>query len=167
MKTPTFQFLALGLSLTLISADAFGQGTAFTYQGRLNDGANPASGNYDLRFTIYDSTNNPGVVIAGPLTNAATGVSGGLFTVALDFGGGVFSGPPRWLEIAVRTNGSGTFSTLTPRQALTPSPYAIFANSASNLVGTVSSANLSGTYLSPVNFNNGANQFSGAFYGAF
>src|SRR5438093_7038473 len=28
----------------------FAQGTAFTYQGRLNDGANPASGSYDLRF---------------------------------------------------------------------------------------------------------------------
>src|SRR5215510_9052663 len=30
------------------------QGTAFTYQGRLNDGAGPASGIYDLRFAIYD-----------------------------------------------------------------------------------------------------------------
>ncbi|MCC6823299.1 MAG: hypothetical protein IT579_21425, partial [Verrucomicrobia subdivision 3 bacterium] len=33
---------------------AFAQGTAFTYQGRLSDGVNPASGIYDLRFTIYD-----------------------------------------------------------------------------------------------------------------
>ena len=32
----------------------FGQGTAFSYQGRLNDGGAPAAGNYDLRFTIYD-----------------------------------------------------------------------------------------------------------------
>ena len=30
----------------------FAQGTAFSYQGRLNDGANPAAGVYDLRFTI-------------------------------------------------------------------------------------------------------------------
>ena len=47
------------------------QGTEFTYQGRLNSGANPANGSYDLRFTLYDSTNNPGTLIAGPLTNSA------------------------------------------------------------------------------------------------
>jgi hypothetical protein len=31
------------------------QGTAFTYQGRLNDGASPATGIYDLRCAIYDA----------------------------------------------------------------------------------------------------------------
>ena len=36
-------------------ASAHAQGTAFTYQGRLNDGANPANGDYDLRFAIYDA----------------------------------------------------------------------------------------------------------------
>src|SRR3954447_11518976 len=51
---------------------ASAQGTAFTYQGRLNSGASPASGLYDLQFAIYDSTNNPGVLLAGPLTNNAT-----------------------------------------------------------------------------------------------
>src|ERR1700690_2744336 len=50
------------------------QGTAFTYQGRLNDGVNPAGGIYDLRFTIYDSTNQPGTVISGPVTDSATAV---------------------------------------------------------------------------------------------
>ena len=53
------------------------QGTAFTYQGRLNSGGSPANGTYDLQFTIYDSTNQPGTVIAGPLTNSATAVSNG------------------------------------------------------------------------------------------
>jgi len=120
------------------------QGTAFTYQGRLNDGTNPATGIYDLRLTIYDSTNSPGVIIAGPLTNATTTVNNGLFTVGLDFGAGVFTGPARWLEIGVRTNGSPTFATLAPRQALTPSPYAIMAGSASNLLGTIPAGQLSG-----------------------
>jgi len=31
------------------------QGTAFTYQGRLDDAGQPAHGIYDFRFTIYDS----------------------------------------------------------------------------------------------------------------
>ena len=33
-------------------------GTAFTYQGRLADGGNAASGNYDLRFAICDSASD-------------------------------------------------------------------------------------------------------------
>ena len=62
------------------------QGSAFTYQGRLNDGGSPAGGIYDLRFTIYDSLAS-GTGVAGPLTNSATGVTNGLFTVTLDFVG--------------------------------------------------------------------------------
>lgn len=120
------------------------QGTAFTYQGRLSDGANAANGNYDLRFTIYDSTNLPGVVIAGPLTNSATAVSNGLFTVALDFGAGVFTGPDRWLEIGVRTNGAAAFTALTTRQLMAPTPYAINA------------ANLGGALHVDANNTNGA-----------
>ncbi len=29
------------------------QGTAFTYQGRLNNGGSPATGLYDFRFKLY------------------------------------------------------------------------------------------------------------------
>ncbi|MBI3850306.1 MAG: hypothetical protein HY298_08465 [Verrucomicrobia bacterium] len=145
------------------------QGTAFTYQGRLADTGSPANGNYDLRFTVYDSTNSPGTIIAGPLTNAPTVVSNGLFTVKLDFGASVFTGAARWLEIAVRTNGSGAFATLTPRQHLTPTPYAIYAGgaNAAGISGTLPATTLNGTYTNAVNFNNGANSFDGSFYGQF
>ena len=152
------------------------QGTAFTYQGRLSDGGNPAGGIYDLRFTIYDSTNIPGNVVAGPLTNSATAVSNGLFTVTLDFGPGVFTGLDRWLDIGVRTNGSlNAYTVLVPRQHLTPVPYAIFANTASNLSGTLPAAQLTGTlpasafvgYTGTVALTNGANLFGGAFSGTF
>lgn len=109
------------------------QGTAFTYQGRLNDSSNAASGNYDLQFKIYDAA-TAGNVVGSPLTNAPTGATNGLFTVTLDFGSGVFTGPARWLEIGVRTNGSAAaYSTLTPRQALTASPYAVFAGTSANV----------------------------------
>ena len=132
MKTnPKLHLLLLAI---LCAANfARGQGTAFTYQGRLNSSGSQASGDYDLRFTIYDSSGGP-TVVAGPLTNSAVGVSNGLFTVTLDFGAGVFTGPARWLDIAVRSNGVSSFTALSPRQALTPSPYAIFANTASNVV---------------------------------
>jgi len=98
------------LLLTLVSqlATAHAQGTAFTYQGRLNDGASPATGIYDLRFAIYDALNS-GAQQGSLLTNSATAVSNGLFSVTLDFGS-QFSGANRWLDIGVRTNGGGAFS---------------------------------------------------------
>src|SRR5260221_8034055 len=125
--------LLLLLSTLTPQLSTWAQGTAFTYQGRLNDGANLANGSYDLRFIIYD--NSVGGSQLGPiLTNYATTVSSGLFIATLDFGAN-FPGPARWLEIAVRTNGGGGFATLSPRQPLTPSPYAIMA-------GDVSGANI-------------------------
>ena len=127
--------LALLSTLNLQSSTASAQGTAFNYQGRLNDNGSPASGIYDLRFAIYDSTNGPGVLIAGPVTNSTTAVTNGLFTVTLDFAKGVFPGPARWLQLDVRTNGSGAFTTLLPRQPILPTPSAILANTASNLLG--------------------------------
>ena len=54
----------------------------------------------------------------------------------IDFGAGVFTGETNWLQIGVATNGVSSFTLLTPRQQLTPTPYAIFANTASNLSGS-------------------------------
>jgi hypothetical protein len=50
--------------------------------------------------------------------------------VTLDFGNQFF-GANRWLEIGVRTNDGGAFSTLAPRQPITPSPYTIYSTTAS------------------------------------
>jgi hypothetical protein len=112
------------------------QGTAFTYQGRLTDNGTPATGNYDLRFAIYDAASG-GTQIGNPITNTPVAVTDGTFTVTLDFGQGIFPGANRWLQIGVRTNGSvGAFATLSPLQPFTASPYAITA-------GEVTDANLS------------------------
>ncbi len=139
-------FLALVL-LATAQTQLQAQGTAFTYQGRLNFNGSPAAGNFDLAFTLF-ATNTTGVAIAAPVTNSATAVTNGLFTVTLDFGAGIFTGPNRWLEISARTNGGGAFTTLAPRQPLTPTPYAIFANTASNVLGVIPSSQITGT-ISP------------------
>ena len=137
-------WLALLSIFSLRLSTAFAQGTAFTYQGRLDAKGVPANGSYDVQFALY-ATNVTGSAVAGPVTNSATAVSNGLFTAAVDFGPGVFTGTDYWLDVAVRTNGGGAFSELTPRQPLAPVPYAIFANSTSNLLGTLPAAQLSGT----------------------
>jgi len=150
--------LALGVCCLVLASRAFGQGTAFTYQGRLNDGANPATGIYDFRFAIYDAA-SAGTLVAGPLTNSATGVTNGLFTVTLDPGVGVFTGSARWLEIGVRTNGSvNAYQALSPRQPLTAAPYAVTAG---NVTGLIPGSSLSGTYSNAVTLNNAANSFTG------
>ncbi len=108
---------------------------------------------YDLRFTLCDAVTNGNAI--GALTNAATGVTNGLFMVTLDFGG-VFNGSNYWLEIAARTNGGASFSTLSPRQPITPTPYAIYSANAGSAVtaatagtagsaNSVSAANIAGT----------------------
>ena len=134
--------LKIAFTLLLLST-AHAQITAFTYQGRLNSGGAAATGIFDVRFAVFDLSSG-GAQQGNLLTNSATAVTNGLFTVALDFGN-QFPGANRWLEIAVRTNGAANFTTLTPRQQLTPVPYAIFATTASNLSGTVSAASITGT----------------------
>ena len=145
-------------------------GSAFTYQGRLNDGGNPANGNYDLQFAVFDASVG-GSQLGTTLTSSATAVSNGLFTVTLDFGAGVFTGASRWLAIGVRTNGGGPFVPLSPLQPVMPVPYAIMANSASNLLGAVPAANLTGTVPLPllpaavVTNNESGVSLSGSFSG--
>lgn len=158
--------LAAALGFLIVADAAFAQGTAFTYQGRLQSGTNVANGAYDLTFTLF-ATNAGGGAIAGPLTNSAVAVSNGLFSVVLDFGN-QFPGAASWLEIGVRSNGVGAFIPLAPRQPLTPTPYAVYAESASatNLVGTVPAANLSGVAsLAGGNAFSGVQTFTGGLIG--
>jgi hypothetical protein len=158
MRTKNISCLLLAFLILGSPWRAFAQGTAFTYQGRLNDAGGPASGIYDLRFGIFDLASG-GSAVGGTRTNSAVTVSNGLFAVTLDFGANVFNGAPRWLEIGVRTNGGDTFVVLDPRQPLTPTPYAIAAR---NITGVLPGAGLSGTYSNAVTFNNVGNSFTGS-----
>lgn len=173
MKNNLITITLLGLLGILTSqlTTAQAQTTAFTYQGRLNDGAGPANGSYDLSFALYDAA-GAGGQLGGSITNTATAVSNGLFTVTLDFGN-QFPGADRWLEIGVRTNGGGAFSTLTPRQSITATPYAVQAANATVAASasSVAAANISGTIplaqLPTEAVTNGASgvNFSGVFGG--
>lgn len=113
----------LAFSQTVQTNDAMGYG--FTYQGTLSSGGEPYTGTCDLRFTLFDAHSGDNQ-ICSPEAMADVGVTNGLFTVLLDFGGNCFDGSMRWMQIAVRCpSGSGTYTTLSPRQQLTPAPYAL------------------------------------------
>ena len=163
MKNKLFATWALPLLWSLLSqlSTALAQGTAFTYQGQLDDGTNAANGAYDLRFHLYNAVTN-GNIIAGPVTNLATPVSNGIFTVTIDFGD-VFNGTNLWLQIGVRTNGANNFIAVTPRQPLTPTPYSIFAQgaNAAGLTGAIPAASLSGLFSQALDLTNAGNIFAG------
>jgi trimeric autotransporter adhesin len=161
MKTPIRNALvALALFGSLLQAAA--QGTAFTYQGQLQNNGSLASGTYNLQFSLY-TANSGGSLVAGPVTNNSVLITNGLFTVTMDFGSSVWNGATNWLQIGVETNGVSGFTPLTPRQQLTPAPYAIYAEGAdaAGLLGTIPATNLGGTYGNALTLTNPANSFSG------
>ena len=103
-------------------------GTAFTYQGRLIHGGVPVSDTCALWFRLWDAASG-GSQIDSTLARPGIEVIDGLFNVGLDFGADAFDGDPRWLEIEVDCLGTGGV-TLSPRQQLTPVPYAYYAYAA-------------------------------------
>lgn len=115
--------LALAVGFPLAAQTPLG--TAVTYQGQLKDGGAAANGPHAMVFRLYDAVSagnqvGPTLIFDGSHGNPPpVQVTGGLFSVDLDFGALAYSGEERWLEITVE----GT--TLVPRQRLAAAPYAL------------------------------------------
>jgi len=105
------------------------------------DTGNPVNGSYDFQLMLFDAASG-GAQVGGTVLLTAP-VEDGLFTLQADFGGGAFTGAARYLEIAVRPSGSGGYSTLLPRQTVSPAPYASYA--AAGLATDVACAGCVGT----------------------
>ncbi len=85
-KKSILQFIVISFLFAALTADAaFGQGNSFSFQGRLNDGTNPANGSYDLQFRLYDAIAG-GTQIGAVVSRPNTTLINGVFSVALDFG---------------------------------------------------------------------------------
>ncbi|MCE7973578.1 MAG: hypothetical protein DYG92_04520 [Leptolyngbya sp. PLA1] len=111
--------VVLGLGAALAHAQSF------TYQGHLADSSgNPITTPQDFQFAVY--TVASGGASVGAVTTA-TNVTpdNGRFTATVSPGPGIFTGPDRWLQIAVRPAGVGSYTILLPRQKVTPTPYAL------------------------------------------
>ncbi len=101
--------------------------SAFTYQGRLKLGGVPVTGTADFRVSLWNAQSG-GAQIAGPIDINNISVDKGLFVVTPDFGFDIWDGGSRFIQLAVRSPaGGGSYTTLTPRQAVTAVPYALFA----------------------------------------
>jgi len=132
----TIRLISLA-SLLIISAfaySAYPQSTAFLFQGNLSDSDQPADGNYDFEFRLFDQSVGGNQV--GP-TVPASGiqVSGGSLSAVLDFGV-QFPGTARWLEISVRPaampkvqDSLGGYTVLAPRHPIASVPYAMRSTS--------------------------------------
>lgn len=129
---------ALAVAVTLsAAAHAQDPGTAFMYQGRLTSSGATANGLHDLRFTLWTNPSDPNDQIGPVVCKDGVLIEDGLFSVQIDFGQNVLTGFPLWLGIEVRADSTpsncgvgGGFTTLSPRQPLTPTPYAVFATNA-------------------------------------
>ncbi len=100
-------------------------GTEFSFQGRIDQAGAPLNGTADFQFRLFGAAT--GGTQIGPLQTANNvAVSDGLFAATLDFGDNAFNGDKRWLQVSVRSPaGAGSFTTLSPRQPVNPTPYAL------------------------------------------
>ena len=143
------------LALASIRGRAATIGTEFTYQGRLTDVTGLPSGAYDLTFTLHLAVSG-GVPIV-TVTNLNTPVSNGLFRATVDFGGGIYNGNAYWISLGVRSNSTGSFTALTPRQPLSPTPNASYASLAGTVPGgSITSAKLAVDSVTVSALQNGA-----------
>lgn len=128
LRTHLFAAVA---SLLVASTTALAQtslGSAFMYQGQLNESGVPANGSFPMAFKLWDAASGgnqigPTLTFDGIGGNpAAVSVANGLFDVSLDFGADAFGANARWLEATI----GGT--PLTPRTKVTPAPAALFSS---------------------------------------
>ncbi len=148
MKNKT-NFKVLLLIVLMAITQAAAQTTEFSYQGTLRDGSQPANGNYDFEFRLFDALTG-GTQIGSSVIADGVSVSDGSFTVALDFGS-QFPGANRWLEILVQqstTLGSKEPllgpTVLSPRQKIVSAPYAVKSLNAETAVTATNAAQLGG-----------------------
>ena len=104
----------LGVCLIAINiGHAAEMGTAFTYQGTLENAGGPVTDSCDFEFSLWDASTDGSQQGSSPDVANGVAVENGLFTVEVDFVAAAFTGDARWLEMAVCCP-TGTRSTWIP-----------------------------------------------------
>jgi hypothetical protein len=120
----SFTFCALTVIALCAAQSVFAQTTMFAHQGKLDFDGVPANGQFDFQFKLFDALSG-GTQQGATAEQLSVEVSNGDYKVNLDFGATVFSGADRFLEVSFRPTGGSTYTTLTPRQQITSTPYGI------------------------------------------
>ena len=125
-------FLLLAATLGSASAQTSNNADTFTYQGYLKLSGEPVDGVCDFQFSVHDALTN-GFQMGVSQTIAGVLVTEGVFSAQLHIYVpaiplSIFNGQDRWLQIAVNDcAGGSSFTTLAPRQVITPAPYSSYA----------------------------------------
>ena len=124
MKTAIMVVLLI-ISTTTLSAPV---GSRFSYQGQLQFNDISVTGAYDFKIELWTQLTGGGFF--GPaLEIADVEVTDGIFTLELDFTESPFTGDDLFLKIQVREGAStGNYITMSPRQRINATPYAIQAD---------------------------------------
>ncbi len=110
---------------------------SFSYQGQLKVDGQPADGDYDFEFEIWDAAfggNSFGAEVVNEVD-----VRDGLFTIRVDIGEDIFTGQSRWLAVRVRENEESPWVSVGNRQQVVATPHALVSADAARLGGQTSS----------------------------
>lgn len=135
-------------------------GTAFLYQGQLKQNGQLVTGQCDLQFQLFNDP-TAGTQVGPTQTFTAVSVTGGVATVTLDFGASAFTGNAGWLQLATACPSGSSLTPLTPRQALAPTPNAVFAETAQSASSATTATNFSGSLAGDVTGTQGATSVVG------
>ena len=128
--------------------------SSFTYQGQLKNGGAAVNAHCDFIWNLFaDSSGGTSLAMD---TDTNVQLTNGLFTAVVNVPASVFDGNGRYVEIQVRCpTGTGSYTTLSPRQELQAAPYALglrlpFSHSINSSVAPVFAiTNTGGTGSSP------------------
>jgi len=134
MRATTLVPSAFAMALLSIAAStaqaASPVGSEFTYQGRLTSTGATVTGTCSFRFRLFDAASAGSQIGSTLIYDGQSGnpapiaVTGGLFTVGLDFGAGAFTSDARWLDIDVKCGADAGYTNM-GRQKITATPYSL------------------------------------------
>jgi hypothetical protein len=120
-----------------------GSDQVFTYQGRLEDSnGSPITATCDFTFSLWDSLSATTGKIGNDSVVSDVSVVEGYFTAPVggsEFGYAAFTGAARWLQVAVKCGSDSSYTTLSPRQAVTAAPYALSLRPGAEIHNTATS----------------------------
>ncbi len=134
--------LVVFILLVLSAQTTTAQTTAFTYEGKLNYLGQPANGNFDFEFRLYDAASGGSQLGETTIQRLNVVVNNGVYSVILDFGAMFFNGEDRFLEIGSHPAGSAEpFTISLPRPQITSAPYSIRSLNATNADSATTATN--------------------------